>query len=242
MFLSGREQHALASCFALLAQDLNERDIRERIGRLLLDLFRADYFASYVWDAPAGRFGDAVSLHMDPANLARYEAWYQFRDPITFALQARRHATLVDEVMPRTLFLQCEFFNDFLARDGLHWGINLHAFDGPQALGDLRIWRGRRRRAFDRHDKQLLDLIEPAFTAALRRAHEVRAPRAAQGAESLSRRELDVARRVARGLTDKEIARELDISLPSVRTYLQRVFDKLGVRRRAALAGLAERR
>lgn len=239
MYLSGREQHALASCFALLAQDLNERDIRERIGRLLLDLFRADYFASYVWDAPAGRFGDGVWLNMDPANLARYEAWYQFRDPITFTLQARRHATLVDEVMPRGQFLKSEFFNDFLARDGLHWGINLHAFDGPQALGDLRIWRGRRRRGFDAHDKALLDLIEPAFGAALRRAHAARVPPAAAHAATLSQREAEVARCVARGLTDKEIARELGISLPSVRTYLQRVFDKLGVHRRAALARLA---
>lgn len=241
MYLSGREQRALASCFALLAQDLNERDIRERIGQLLLDLFRADHFASYVWDGQTGRFGDGVWLNMDPANLARYEAWYQFHDPITFALQARRHAALVDEVMPRHEFLRCEFFNDFLARDGLHWGINLHAFDGPQALGDLRIWRGRRRRAFDAHDKALLDLIEPAFTAALRRAHAARTPAAAIAPSGLSPRECEVARCVARGLTDKEIARELAISLPSVRTYLQRVFDKLGVHRRAALARLADR-
>jgi DNA-binding CsgD family transcriptional regulator len=178
---------------------------------------------------------------MDPANLARYEAWYQYRDPITFALQARRHATLVDEVMPRAEFLQCEFFNDFLARDGLHWGINLHAFDGTQALGDLRIWRGRRRRAFDQHDKDLLNLIEPAFAAALRRAHEARCPGTAVPAlAGLSRREIEVARCVARGLTDKEIARELGIALTSVRTYLQRVFDKLGLHRRAALARVAD--
>jgi DNA-binding CsgD family transcriptional regulator len=238
MFLTGPEQRALASCFALLAQNLNERDIRERIGHLLLELFGADYFASYVWSAQAGAFGDGLSLNMDPANLARYDAWYQYRDPITFALQARRHATLVDEVMPRDDFLQTEFFNDFLARDGLHWGINLHAFDGQQALGDLRIWRSRRRRAFDRHDKELLDLIEPAFAAALRRAHDARLPPPA-ALEGLSRREIEVARCVARGLTDKEIARELQITQASVRTYLQRVFDKLGVHRRAALARLA---
>lgn len=45
-----------------------------------------------------------------------------------------------------------------------------------------------------------------------------------------------MARCIGRGLTDKEIARELAIALPSVRTYLQRVFDKLGVHRRAAIA------
>ena len=237
MFLSATEQRSLAACFALLAQDLSGRDIRERIGLLLLDLFRADHFASFVWSAESSRFESRVALNMDPANLARYDAWYQYRDPITFALQARRHAALVDEVMPRARFLQTEFFNDFLARDGLHWGINLHAFDGDQALGDLRIWRGRQRRPFGAHDKELLDLIEPAFTAALRRARE--ASRPAVPPEGLSRRELEVVRCVARGLTDKEIARELQVSLPSVRTYLQRAFEKLGVHRRSALARLA---
>ena len=241
MFLSGPEQRALGSCFALLAQDLNEREIRERIGRVALDLFRADFFASYVWSAQAGRFDGSVSLNMDPANLRKYEAWYQYRDPITFALQSRRHATAVSEVMPRNTFLKSEFFNDFLARDGLHWGINLHAFDGPTALGDLRIWRSRSRREFDDRDKQLLDMIEPAFSAALRRARGGAQVVVRGEFPNLSRRELEVARCVCRGLTDKEIARELGIALPSVRTYLQRLFDKLGVHRRAGLAGLAGR-
>ncbi len=242
MFLSGPEQRALATCFSLLAEDLNEREIRERIGHATMALLGADHFASYVWSAPTATFDHRIAIHMDEGNLAKYEAWYQYHDPITFKLQSRRHATLVSEVMPRAAFLKTEFFNDFLARDGLHWGINLHAFDGDQALGDLRIWRGRQRREFDAHDKQLLDMIEPAFVAALRRARQAHAPTAVAAAgAALSRRELDVARCVCRGLTDKEIARELGIALPSVRTYLQRVFDKLGVHRRAGLAGLADR-
>lgn len=243
MFLSGTEQRALATCFSLLAEDLNEREIRERMGQATLALFRADHFASYIWSSPSGCFDQRVAIHMDPANLQRYEAWYQYRDPITFALQSRRHATLVSEVMPRREFLKTEFFNDFLARDGLHWGINLHAFDGDEALGDLRIWRGRSGNEFTAHDKQLLDMLEPAFVAALRRARRsLPTPTPATvPLAALSRREMEVARCVCRGLTDKEIARELAIALPSVRTYLQRLFDKLGVHRRAGLAQLADR-
>ncbi len=170
MNLNTRERSALSRVFSLLAEGLDERAVRESLGHALLDLLHADYFASYVWDAEAGRFVNGVSLHMDPANLGRYEAWCQFCDPITLALQARRRATFVHQVMPYSELRRSEFFNDFLARDGLHWGVNLHAFDGPHALGDLRIWRGRRREDFSAQDKALLDFIEPAFTAALRRA------------------------------------------------------------------------
>lgn len=250
MFLSSTEQNALKVCFGLLAEDLNEKEIRERVGHAALDLFRADHFASFVWNGQDNQFGDCVSLNMSPSNLLRYQTWYQYRDPITFALQARRHATLVDEVMPRTEFLKTEFFNDFLARDGLHWGMNLHAFDGQEALGDLRIWRGRRRKEFDGRDKMLLDMLEPAFVAALRRARRQAVPRRQEqqrhpltGAAfaALSPREAEVAQCVCRGLTDKEIARALNIGLPSVRTYLSRVFEKLGVHRRAGLAQLSDR-
>lgn len=226
MILSTREQAALARVFGLLAEDMDERAMRLAVGAALLDLLQADQFASFVWDGR--RFGDGVWLQMDPANLARYDRWYQYRDPITFQLQARRHATPVSAVMPHAELARTEFFNDFLARDGLHWGINLHAFDGDQALGDLRIWRGRQRREFTPHDRALLDLVEPAFIAALRR----RRPREA----GLSPREREVAQAVARGLTDKQIARELGLSVPSVRTYLQRLFQKTGCTRRSALA------
>ncbi len=238
MHLSTPEQAALKRTFALLAEDLGEREVRLTLGQALLELLRADQFASFVWDAQAQRFSDGVWLHMDGANLAHYDAWFQYHDPITFKLQACRRATAVSEVMPHRELARTEFFNDFLARDGLHWGINLHAFDGERALGDLRIWRARRRREFEPHDKALLDLIEPAFIAALRRAR----PAAAASTESaLSPREREVALAVLRGLTDKQIARELGLSVSSVRTYLGRLFEKTGASRRAGLAQWAAR-
>ena len=92
----------------------------------------------------AARFGERVALNMDAANLDRYAQWHQHHDPITFVLQSRRRATRVTEVMPQRALMRTAFFNDFLSRDGLHWGMNLHAFDGERALGDLRIWRGAR--------------------------------------------------------------------------------------------------
>ena len=243
MILSESERHVLGRIFGLLADDLGEREIRARIGAALLDLLHADYFASFVWNAGAARFDGGLWINMDTANLARYDAWFQYRDPITFELQARRHATAVSEVMPHRELARTEFFNDFLARDGLHWGINLHAFDGERALGDLRVWRGRHRREFEPHDKALLDLIEPAFIAALRRcghADADTAPPAAASEPRLSARERDVVRGVCDGLTDKQIARQLGIGVASVRTYLQRIFEKTGVQRRAGLARLLE--
>lgn len=51
----------------------------------------------------------------------------------------------------------------------------------------------------------------------------------------LSTREHEVARRVAQGVTNKEIAYDLDISLASVATHLRRALGKLGLSTRAEL-------
>ena len=51
--------------------------------------------------------------------------------------------------------------------------------------------------------------------------------------EPLTRRENDVLRLIGRGLTNKEIARELGISLATVKHHVHRVLEKLHVPRRA---------
>jgi len=51
----------------------------------------------------------------------------------------------------------------------------------------------------------------------------------AQGIELLSKREQDVTRCLAAGLTNREIAGELKISQNTVKNYLFRIFNKLGV-------------
>jgi DNA-binding NarL/FixJ family response regulator len=54
-------------------------------------------------------------------------------------------------------------------------------------------------------------------------------------ADLLSRRELQVALLVADGRCDKEIARQLAISIYTVREHLRRIFAKLNVCRRTAI-------
>lgn len=240
MYLSRHRTETLARVMAALAEPHDEREVRLAVGRLMLQLFNAQHYASYVFDEGADRFGNAVYLHMDPANLARYEAHYQFHDPITRPMQAHRRAVRATDVMPQPALRRTEFFNDFLARDGLHWGINLFAWDGAHNIGDLRIWRDRRHDNFDDDDRVLLDFVRPAFVAALKRCRSTApaaAPAPAGGAlPLLSPREQAVARLAADGLPDKRIAQQLGISVTTVRTHLAHAFEKCAVDNRVALA------
>jgi DNA-binding CsgD family transcriptional regulator len=244
MFLTGHQTELLARVMTTLAEPHEERDIRTRVGSLMLDLLQAQFYASYVWDPLQQRFDEGVQINMDPGNLARYEAYYQFHDPITFTLQQHRRAVRVSDVMPQPALERTEFFNDFLARDGLHRGVNLYAWSGQRNVGDMRIWRDRRRPDFTRDDLELLDLVQPALTAALQRCRgaEGVAPLTAPAPgvlSCLSAREREVAHLAACGLGDKEIARRLGISPTTVRTHVEHAYRKLGVNNRVALARLA---
>jgi len=245
MYVTSAESRVLSRVFGLLSEDLSEHDVREAVGHELLELLQADYYASFVWQDRPGRFDKAVFLNMDPTNLAAYESYFQYHDPITFKLQALREATLVTQVMPQRDLMRTEFFNDFLARDGLYWGVNAYSYVGDRNVGDIRIWRSRRRDNFDGHTLELLRLIEPAFTGALARAEGIAiggTVREQSAALKLSVRELEIARMVADDFGDKEIAWRLGVEISTVRTHLKRIFVKLGVHRRSGVASLLARR
>lgn len=153
-------------------------------------------------------------------------------------MQRYRVAVRATDVLPHEDLRKTEFFNDFLMKDGLYWGVNLYAWHQGNNLGDMRIWRDRRRENFSADEMRLLDMLQPAFVTALARAqrpgHD--APETMNlFAQRLTTREQDTARLVMLGLPDKEIARQLEISTTTVRTHLENAFRKVGVNSRAAL-------
>lgn len=69
-------------------------------------------------------------------------------------------------------------------------------------------------------------------------ARERRGPAAEPTRPRLTTRELEIMELVDRGLSNKEIASELCIELPTVKNHVHRILDKLGVRRRAEAAAV----
>lgn len=57
----------------------------------------------------------------------------------------------------------------------------------------------------------------------------------ASGIDLLSKREMEVVRCLARGLSNREIAKQMGLSQHTIKNYLFRVFDKLGVSSRVEL-------
>jgi DNA-binding NarL/FixJ family response regulator len=81
-------------------------------------------------------------------------------------------------------------------------------------------------------------LISPQLTVRLLR-RLVDAPPVPTSAHALTSRELEVARSVARGSTNAEIAAELAISAGTVKTHVANIQVKLGARNRVGIAAWA---
>ncbi len=239
MYLSTYQTHVLSRVMTTLAEPNDSQAIRTHLGELMLELLGAQHYASYVWNAAKQCFDSGVHINMDDDNLRLYEAHYQFHDPITHKLQQHRTAVRVIEVLPQAELKKTEFFNDFLARDGLHWGVNLYAWSGNTNIGDMRIWRDKRRENFTAGDVELLNLVRPAFVAALQRSNsDALKPEQVVLSTALgflSQREQDVVSRLVAGYGDKDIAQQLGIAVTTVRTHIDHTFCKLDVNNRVAL-------
>ncbi|MDN5918964.1 MAG: response regulator transcription factor [Pseudonocardia sp.] len=81
-------------------------------------------------------------------------------------------------------------------------------------------------------------LVSPSITVRL--LERLTAPRPTRGvSDSLSPRELDVVRSVARGRTNNEIAADLFVSLSTVKTHMGNIHTKLDARNRVEVAAWA---
>lgn len=99
----------------------------------------------------------------------------------------------------------------------------VHALAAPELLARVKtaveydgLWLGR-------------ELMETLLFGSAR-------PKAAPAASKLSERELAVAKAVAEGLTNKEVARRLQITERTVKAHLSACYEKLGVRDRMQLS------
>jgi DNA-binding CsgD family transcriptional regulator len=247
MYLSTAQSRALRDVMRLLAEAADGDQLRELLALPMLELMGADTYVSMVWNAQVQRFERVKALNMSPDNLRLWDEHFHLIDPLTFPMMERRHPTVATQILCQRDLSRTEFFNDFLARDRMHWGVNVYFYEEEECIGDFRIWRNRERGNFDAGELEVLRLVEPAIAAALARLRQPPGgsplPAPLQHMEDLlqrrgrlSQREAQVAWLVSRGRTDKQIAQQLALGFPTVRFHLANAFRKLQADNRTTLA------
>jgi DNA-binding NarL/FixJ family response regulator len=114
----------------------------------------------------------------------------------------------------------------------MYHGINIHHDMGDGHIVDLRVWRHGTGSPFAAREVDFLN-TQTAFVW-----NAVSRQGGADRGGTLTAREREIAQLIARGCTDLDIARMLRISFSTVRTHVNRCFEKLGCANRAELSGL----
>jgi DNA-binding CsgD family transcriptional regulator len=115
-----------------------------------------------------------------------------------------------------------------------HVGFCFQDFAGRTVLFDFH--RGSGSSAFDPLDFARTEIVAYFLHAKAARCRHGERLRAGQPDGPLSAREIEVAESVALGLSNKEVASSLEISVRTVENHMRSIFAKLGVTTRTRLA------
>jgi DNA-binding CsgD family transcriptional regulator len=123
-------------------------------------------------------------------------------------------------------------FAEFWRSEGVKHGMHMAFPTLPGHFRKISFWRDAGP-DFNERDRLVAELLRPHL-------HEVYldAQRRRQRVPQLSPREWDVLQLADQGYSNKEIARELFISVATVRKHMEHIFDRTGARTRTAAAAL----
>ncbi|MGE8643652.1 response regulator transcription factor [Acinetobacter vivianii] len=213
-----------------LGAQKGQESLRETIIADIATLLRADFAASYIWDAKHHLSRKGIMWQIDPKAITEYDQIWQYDDPITAQLRQRQHPTFVHEIISLSALKKTDYYNEFLKPYGLYHGLNVYFVRNNMDIGDLRIWRAKDSIMFNEREKRILNLLEPYLTQALAMDLSTQ--------YCLTPREQEVATLVAKGLSDKYVANLLDIGFTTVRTHLKNAMQKMGCHNRTEMARL----
>jgi DNA-binding CsgD family transcriptional regulator len=205
-------------------------EILEQLGQLI-GVHTVGYIET---KTPHGNTVDAYELvtrPMPPWMPDELREWGR-QDPThaTFHAHTARPLAISDFLTWRT-FSSLEVYQRICRRTDVKDSLRLYL---PSKDGEARFFFfDKEKRGFSPRERELLELLRPHLTHRRRHFGATGMPLAA-----LTPREAEILNAAARGASNREIARELWISPHTVRTHLEHIFEKLGVRTRTEAAAL----
>jgi two-component system, NarL family, response regulator LiaR len=124
-----------------------------------------------------------------------------------------------------------------MVRDGHVDHVLLYTWDAPPEFLSLAAEAGVSGVALKSHEgAELVEVIERVAGGERIGLDNVHRGRHARAPDTLSTREQEVLALIAQGMSNVEIGRELFLSVDTIKTYVRRLYAKLGVRNRAQAA------
>lgn len=194
----------------------------------------ASCFAFYQVD-PHLRARDFQLLRMDARTHRDYLNHYRDFDPLQPALcrDERRAVVPLREAMARQADNSRRIYQGFLVRHGIRDVVEVIAHVRQRPVAGVSLLRLGTQPPFDADELQRLNGLRGLLDLAVRQLPD--APAENDGLTALTPREQEIALLLREGLSNKDLARQLDMGLATVKTHLIHLFRKTGARSRTEL-------
>lgn len=109
----------------------------------------------------------AVTFDIDKSALERYAGYYYHYDPFTKPVHSRKVVCNRDEVCPESLWVNLEYYNDFLKPQKIHHQLSIYLRSGARLVGSIALFRSREHPDFSKMDVVKGLMLAPHLTKAL---------------------------------------------------------------------------
>lgn len=231
--------------------DLRLSEMRSGVAQALQNAFDASGVAFLLGDKEFKTIdnADIIGVGVDYSYLDRWIGNYCRHDPFQHESHPDIPVCKVDDILPYGKWVKTKIYNEFYRPQRIHYKLSISLSAEGKVLGLIGLFRPNGSEDFSAKDVTKARILVPYLATALDNISRVvyvagspEDPRCSaeklQDRFRLTRREIDIAHWVSKGLTNDEIGKKLYISRFTVETHLKNIFDKVKVKRRTELAGL----
>ncbi|MGI9294438.1 MAG: response regulator transcription factor, partial [Pseudomonadales bacterium] len=192
------------------------------------------------------RHSGVVLRNLDPAVERDYAENYRDQDPLNPALfvQSDDRVVCIDEQLTETELLQSAYYREFMLPLKHRHVADMFLRRDQDIIAVLTMLREPELGPFSDAELALLRRLQPFIQYSLNTVYlpkRYRERDSVQKTYQLTDRELDVVELIVSGASNKLIARQLALSLATVKTHIQHIFQKVGVSSRTELSALVLR-
>lgn len=178
-------------------------------------------------------------------NLARedhrlYQNHYMHLDPLNPSLHEDSNEAIIhmDSIMSPQMVEQLAYYQDFLKPINYRYVVDMFFRSGGKVIAVITMLRDEDQGDFNASELAVLRKLQPFLEYTLKSVYlpeRIAERKTIEQKYELTARELDVLELILSGASNKAIAKNLMLGLPTVKTHLQHMYRKTGVSTRTRL-------